>query len=217
MILPFLMNSLITSLFESYSKSKAIKVIDYMVQSSESLEAFWHPLGFIHIKLFKRGSENFRLHIWPQKQRSKTSTNYPIHNHIYDIESIVLSGRIGCQNYEVRQSKTSNSSLCDVLYFKDKSVLKSTKKKIKVIEKNLSWTNADNSYCINKGEFHQSVVPEGEFSATLLRNYNYSADSNPKVVVNSIKIDFSTQNIKVSDRVLKNNLNILKNRLLARS
>ncbi|GAA3628147.1 hypothetical protein [Flavivirga jejuensis] len=186
------MNNIIYSLFNSYSKVNMIKILDFLIDDINNICAEWHPLGFIYIKLIQGKKNDYRLHIWPKETRSSNKTKHPIHNHIYNIESLVVSGKVGCEAYSIEKKTISKTKLYKVHYSKSGSKLVSTNESVNIEKKNISWTNTGNTYIIEKGDYHQSVVEQNTFAATVVKNYNKSDNIKPTVIVN--EVDFYKHN-----------------------
>jgi hypothetical protein len=57
-----------------------------------------HPNGFIQLDLTDNGST--RLHVWPDISLPAQKTSHPIHDHIFDMVSTVISGKLMNKMYE---------------------------------------------------------------------------------------------------------------------
>lgn len=208
------MNNIVCSLFNSYSKVNMLKILDFLIYDINNIYAEWHPLGFIYIKLIQDKNNDYRLHIWPKEIRSLNKTQHPIHNHIYSIESLVVSGNVGCETYSIDKKPISKTKLYEVHYSNLGSKLVSTNELVNVEKKNISWTNAGNIYKIEKGDYHQSVVEQNTFAATVVKNYNKSDNIRPTVVVNDN--DYSEYNCpieKIDKEFVLDKLKELRNRV----
>lgn len=51
-----------------------------------------HPNGFVQLDLIPNG--DVRLHVWPDEPLQAQATRHPIHDHAFDMESVVLLGRM---------------------------------------------------------------------------------------------------------------------------
>ncbi|PGN53610.1 hypothetical protein CN978_30475 [Priestia megaterium] len=152
---------------------KLVKEAVAYLQESQQLKGNWHPLGFIHIPLGTFNNQSIRLHVWSPKERREQQPFFPIHTHIFELKSHILSGSLKNATYKVNSSdSTFKSIIYDVEYSKSGSNLKKTTKKInfeKCKEENL--TKGD-FYSVRRGEFHSSKVNKGDFTATIALTYN---------------------------------------------
>lgn len=80
--------------------ARRIEVADLIRRARESgRRPRVHPNGFVQLDLDESGA--LRLHIWPEEGRvQKQATDHPIHDHIFDMRSTVLRGRLGQQLYK---------------------------------------------------------------------------------------------------------------------
>ncbi len=191
-----------------------LKILDFLIDDVKGIYAEWHPLGFIYIKLFQDKNNDYRLHIWPKGVRSFNKTQYPIHNHTYNIKSLVVSGKVGCEAYLIEKKANSNKKLYEVHYSNLGTKLVSTDEFVEVEKSNISWTNAGNSYKIKKGDYHQSVVEQNAYAATVVKNYNKSSNIKPRIIVNdNDKLEYDCPTEKIENDLLLDKLKELKNRL----
>lgn len=90
----------------------AVALLSRLSESTEEVEGTWHPLGFIHARLFHDGDASLRLHIWPGSARSPAGTEAlsPIHDHIWDLVSQILCGELINHIVDVIPSATESAT-----------------------------------------------------------------------------------------------------------
>ncbi|MFS2213732.1 hypothetical protein ACCD08_04420 [Telluria sp. Tellsp104] len=136
----------------------------------------WHPLGFIHCKIAQNiDNDTFRLHVWPSDREATQPQEHKIHDHLFNIDSIVLVGAVENTEYEfVESDKFSDFRIIKVNYsptgpllYEDKKFGKLTKTKSEVI-------NSGNSYHIARKTLHETSLKSLDTSITLVRTFSPS-------------------------------------------
>jgi hypothetical protein len=117
---------------------------------------FWHPLGFIFCKLSQEGERKIRLHIWPNNNDRMQKPSWLIHDHVFDLKSWVIAGKIENIEYTVTDKKP-NYSVYSAGYEKDSSVLYRTDRQICINEGKRSLVRSGEVYSVLSGVLHQSV------------------------------------------------------------
>ena len=70
-------------------------VLHEVLSMSRSMDALWHPLGFMHATLLTRGSLSIRFHIWPELASPPGDlAASPIHDHRWALASQILCGTL---------------------------------------------------------------------------------------------------------------------------
>ena len=143
-------------------------------------QPLWHPLGFVSCVIRrKEGEYTTRLHLWPKYERRTKSPHWPIHNHVYDLASCVLSGRVRDTQYRLKDG--SDYAIYSVRYSGENSVLGFTNRRTS-IEKVIDEVHEPGEeYSVSLGSFHQTKVPIGESAITIVVLSNFVSD-NPLVL-----------------------------------
>ncbi len=126
----------------------------------------WHPLGFILCKLSEEGEKKIRLHIWPNNNDRMQKPAWLIHDHLFNLKSWVVAGRIENIEYSVEEG-TPNFRVYHARYEEDSSVLYRTDKKIFITEKIKYLVSAGERYSVPSGMLHQSVSVSETTSVTV--------------------------------------------------
>lgn len=144
----------------------------------------WHPLGFVIFKLVDTNPLQYRLHVWPKNKRIAKNPNWQIHNHIFDLESLVLVGKVGSEAISVSNAPTRDAThqLYRVKYTNYGSDLVNSGVSVNLHHLDTSWALAGEKYSIDKGCYHQSCVSVHDKAATLVRTNNISTSASPMVV-----------------------------------
>ena len=154
------------------------------LEEKEQIKGNWHPLGFIHIPLGIINDQSIRLHIWPQSERRRQQPFYPIHTHIFELKSHILSGTLKNTIYKVSNLNFRlESAIYEVNYNNtSESILKRTDRKINIMEVTEETLKKGDYYSVKRGEFHTSEVKEGEFAATIALTYEVQKNNTPLVI-----------------------------------
>ena len=147
--------------------------------SSKSFRAYRHPLGFVNFDLESGRSK--RIHVWQDGPRVQKYPAWPVHDHAYDFISLVLVGRVGNQEFEEISKPYTHRVYC-VEYDGIRSVVRRSQDRVSLASKTISWCHAGQTYSFPRKRFHQSVVFDGEYAATLLLVGEKGSDS-PRVAV----------------------------------
>ncbi len=165
-----------------YSMSKIERILMNLIEQPNIFEATYHPLGFIHLKLFKKSNMSLRLHIWPRETRKTQIPAWLIHNHIFDLESYVLCGSINNLRYDVVKAKNKPSHrIYEVIYDKCESQIHVTDEFVYCELLELQTFKAGDSYKVDRETFHTSIVELSELTCTLVITSNEIA-TKPKVL-----------------------------------
>lgn len=199
----------ISKLINSKDNPEKIKILlkEFIVKNISNLECKVHPLGFYVFILGKTNDESIiRLHIWDgtlQKQNSELE----IHNHIFNMTSLILFGSLINQSYDVNESSNAEGFLYEVDYINNNSILKKVKNNIALIVLGSEKIKTDEFYTIKKSLFHNTYIEE-KYVATILKT---EIDINKKPLLYS-KIDFDDSKIEFKRETVGNNkkINILE-------
>jgi hypothetical protein len=131
----------------------------------------WHPLGFIICKLSEEGEKTIRLHIWPNNSNRVQEPAWLIHDHLFDLKSWVLSGKIENTEYEITNDNP-NFSVYQASYDKEKSILHRTDQKLSIKVKHKTIINTGGIYQVSSGVLHQSVSLSKATSLTICETIN---------------------------------------------
>lgn len=175
------------SAYQLNKRSHRVALIKQIICDLPKLNPVWHPIGFILIKLEESSECVIRLHIWPAILKNPQSTNNPIHDHVYEIESTIMCGKIGCTNYQIEHDSDdkSNLKLSTVTYTEDGSTLHQTDEHVLISKTNIRWYKEGETYHIERGKFHESIISENELTCTLVKNRNFDETKKPRVIYNS--------------------------------
>jgi hypothetical protein len=148
-----------------------------------------HPLGFLHSTLADRADVALRLHIWKPGMRLVQEPAWSIHTHIFDLQSLVLIGSLKNIIYSWTADNVSPQfRMYETSYRNGASVITATRKLGKLQLESTSDVSTGLQYFVARGQFHQTDVPEGHFTATIALTKKYPGTS---LVVGNIDGDSS--------------------------
>ncbi len=124
---------------------------------SESVEFRYHPLGFISGQLWQSDLEFVRLHIWCKESSVEQCPYFGIHDHVFDLESLVMCGRVMNRLYEELDGPATHR-VYNVRYEGEESVTRASEHstRIRMVEETVCGTG--DSYKVPKGRLHESVL-----------------------------------------------------------
>lgn len=143
-----------------------------------------HPLGFIHTKVGTVENVALRLHLWPEIERPYQEPRLPIHDHIWRLDSHLLTGRIENRVYDVAETaQEPTHRVYQVSYGSDapKSILRPTETTVRAGLAERSTYTAGDHYSVGLNTYHASRVPADRFTATIVATTEFE-ERPPKVL-----------------------------------
>jgi hypothetical protein len=174
-------------LIDEYENGKmefgAIKelILSEIIRNIDSLDFLAHPLGFAMTKIRETSAGSLRLHLWLKNQDFTQVPNLPIHDHIFDFKSLILTGCISNCVYEVIEGMKPNRSIYRTHYVGDTSVITKCDLNVELKQLSLKTESTGNVYHFKNKIFHSSDVPKSTTTITFLETMN-KQNSLPRVV-----------------------------------
>ena len=147
-------------------------------QDIKDTDVLWHPLGFCGATIERGSDYHLKVHYWPKGDRRPKTPNWPIHTHRFELESLVLAGKITDVQYRTDKAGSDWNQYA-VEYIGDE-------------KRNSSWTDAckhanlteisqttfqaGDKYRVAKGTAHQSVVSETVATLTFVKTWDRSPE-----------------------------------------
>ena len=129
----------------------------------------WHPTGFVVGKLRVSEHGTLRLHVWPDDARVYGEPHWPVHDHVFSLESLVLVGAVVSREHEVVDDPAGSMRRWAVDYGPGRdSRLVPEGEPVTMRPAAPITTRAGEAYSVDAGRFHASTVPEGQLAATLV-------------------------------------------------
>ena len=169
------MDNLLEKLEQSIIDSSEVQTVfgflrEYLIQKKESIEIKLHPLGFYAIKIGSNHKNvNLRLHIW-NGDLSPQNKNLMIHNHVFDMKSLIIMGQLTNVIYEINGDK--NGLPCytyETSYTNTQSLLTKVNSKSYLSTKRSHDVMSGEYYSLERGLYHESIWRDDNYTATLLR------------------------------------------------
>lgn len=120
------------------------------------LPAIGHPNGFLAIPLHEEPSGVIRLHLWSGSD--PLQGEHSIHDHTYDLQSLVLPGALRQALWKVEASDDGPLEEFGVSYRGAGSEIHATGRRVSVTELDTRLLSAGDRYSVEAGAFH-SIVP----------------------------------------------------------
>jgi hypothetical protein len=187
------------------TRLKIIEIMQDILQKPADFEATWHPLGFVHVSLGNFENKNLRLHIWREDGKKSPLLTSSIHNHIRDLTSFVLLGKIR-NNYINCYPEAENPShrVYQVIYDGRVNLLKPTSTLIAYEKVESAVFMSPEQYIIKSGEFHYTELLS-QIAVTVVVAEK-TTDSPPQTLGPIEKNSFRMSRILVSPPELRRNM-----------
>lgn len=184
----------------------AAKLMGEVIDNIDHFSPTWHALGFVHCTLHSMSAGTLRLHIWPENTRSESEQRDKIHDHLFSLRSMILTGEVTNRLYRLDPPEIALSThrMFEVLYQENRSELVATNNFFAPVVYAQSCHLKGDCYTVGSGEFHDSSVCPTRFTATLVATYEHTQmaprmlgklDSPPSPTRK--KVDFSLAEWKV--------------------
>jgi hypothetical protein len=184
--------------------------------SNDDVHGLLHPLGFVILTLQDWcNGERLRIHIWQPDPKKYNNRNW-IHDHEYNIVSLVLKGVIINKKFNcVLGLENGKFPVYNVQRYENNSDLFNTNKFCEISYNSSEEILSGNLYSIKRGEFHLSEAVDNEVTCTLVLNSD-KAISPPTVIgiKNDDRMEFIYQREYVDSIFLKNLLKDLIKKLI---
>ncbi len=127
----------------------------------------WHPLGFVHGTVGRVGDTAVRLHIWHPSLRRIQDPAWLVHDHVWDLESLLLAGELTNEDYLSEQAPDGDRLLYTVAYNEQTSVLASSGLRVFSELDAATPIPVHETYRVSRGAFHSTTVPLRRGAVTL--------------------------------------------------
>lgn len=126
-------------------------------QSSSTMVAQRHPLGFFACRWPLGGGRSLRLHLWSKQFGWAQEPGWEIHDHVFSFSSLLLAGELKNRVYDIEEtSSTGQYSVYEVLYNGSESSLKMIHDGVKLTVSADTVESAGAIYSMDAGILHSS-------------------------------------------------------------
>jgi hypothetical protein len=169
---PMNISNLAEKLFNSKITEDEVKeIVEYAYHTNAMFN--WHPLGFVHYKLFENDGTILRLHIWPSTGRRYQEPQFTIHDHIFDMTSYIVTGVQTNVLYKVySDSEKPNGKLYSVGYVEGQSWVRDIGRQISFIELSRTEYKKNETYSMTEAIFHESDIRNDALVCTVVTTKN---------------------------------------------
>lgn len=144
-------------------------VAEVLTTAAAAKDVAWHPTGFVVGKVRVTEHGMLRLHVWPDDERIYGEPHWPVHDHVFSLQSLVLVGAVVNREHAVADDPTGSMRRWAVDYGPGRdSRLVPDGQPVAMRSAEPITTRAGETYCVEAGRFHASTVPEGQLAATLV-------------------------------------------------
>ncbi len=152
------------------------EILNFVINNYEQFDPNWHALGFIHCKLMSFEKGTLRLHIWEGQEKHPEEQREKIHDHLFSLNSFVISGKIKNEFFEAQETTSLNFThyAYTVQYGNKFSQLKLIDKLYKVRKLDEKVILGGEYYEIKSTRFHRSSLINGSTALTLVATYEHT-------------------------------------------
>lgn len=160
--------------------ARRVDAVMQLLRQPRAIEsAVWHPYGFVACRLGRVDGGTLRLHLWPAGERTRQEPDWPIHNHIFRLDSTILAGELTNHDYQV--SASGRDPLYRVRYHEGQSILTRSEDQVDAVLVRSEVQEPEKTYLIEPLDYHASEVPTEVFAATIVLTSKHVDDA-PAVV-----------------------------------
>jgi hypothetical protein len=127
-----------------------------------------HPYGFFVMRCGSHSGADLRIHAWLDVQRMRQEPDWPPHTHPGPILSFVIAGCVRNRVWNVVRDRLGTHTVYQVSYSGEESVLKRTKRLVRVQPASETQICAGECYEVPAKVFHDSDVAPGERAVTVV-------------------------------------------------
>ncbi|GII26619.1 hypothetical protein [Planotetraspora mira] len=151
----------------------ALGALDEVAGGLSGIAAVRHPLGFLCLPVERAGEYGVCVHIWSATARPAGNTTSQVHCHSWDLVSHVLYGQV----HNVRAVVTdagpdAGHRVFSVTSSPEGDVIRPTGRTVSCATGRIDIFGPGDTYTLQAGTFHSSVIPEGVETATVALGRN---------------------------------------------
>lgn len=164
--------------------------IGRLIEDARARGGVWHSNGFVVCTLDAADwgitdGGALRLHLWPAGERVRLASNPPVHDHVWDLASRVIVGRLHERRYEIENDPDGRYEPYWARYGKGRdSVLEPSGRRVRLVRTETIAHEAGSIYTLEAHRLHSSHARRGQLTATLMRTGPVS-DESPRVIANA--------------------------------
>ncbi|WP_133239281.1 hypothetical protein [Microvirga sp. KLBC 81] len=142
-----------------------------------------HPLGFLYASEAVSDGMNLRYHLWPEGWHvPETQAGGEIHDHIYQLNSLVLGGALRHETFEAVLAQDGDYELLEVAYSTAESSMCRTGARVVLRQLTNEVHGAGTAYRLAPGVIHRASAVAAP-AATLVLTIPKSAAPAPRVLI----------------------------------
>jgi hypothetical protein len=139
-----------------------------VVEGRRDLRAVRHPLGFLCLPLYRDGVRGACVHIWSASLPPAPVTTSRMHSHSWDLASYVLYGRVGNVVLHVVDDPSGGTHrVFEIHSHGDADEVRATPRLVRFNMARHEAVGPGDTYRMDAGTFHESVMTDGPEAATL--------------------------------------------------
>ena len=175
-------------IIDNLSVEELLRLIESRRQNGEEIKL--HPNGFLQLSLSSGHwrEQGLRLHVWSDSLPRKNHPKFRIHDHIFDIESYILLGKIQNKNYIIRDDPEGEHLIVEA----GLEDVHPTNKRVNAFLSDYFSKVAGEKYTLPRLQFHSSES-EASLTATVMSKKNTNLTILPRVLA---PVDYKTEELE---------------------
>lgn len=134
-------------------------MIEELIEAAHRIGEFrLHPLGFFYLQYELGNGARRRIPVWVPDAGDRPDNDR--HQHSFDIELLVVAGKMQSEVYRFRQTEEGSELEFEVVYEADKSILQPTGRRGELDPIASFETGAGHRYKLAAGVVHRVIVTE---------------------------------------------------------
>jgi hypothetical protein len=154
--------------------------LEYLQSPIASVDARWHPLGFIDFPIAQRGGASLTkisIHVWHPHYARPQRPQQICHSHGWNLFSVVLAGSLQNRIFEVRNHSRGNGRVYEVVYTGSTSDSNATKRRVRAEILHTEVYSARDSYTLSADKFHWTVMSDSLLATVMFSDLAHETRS----------------------------------------
>ncbi len=144
--------------------------LDYAIRHINPDKLMWHPTGFMALHTTARfEGMPVRMHFWPRGNRPIDPAHPPIHNHVWPLAGLVVTGTYSEAIYQLEESETGPLACYKVNYHsRDDSTVRADALRYRVDQRDFYSYQAGEIHSVAAGTWHETVISSSDRVITVM-------------------------------------------------
>jgi hypothetical protein len=147
---------------------QAVSLIQEIALRRARFSAVRHPLGFLYAPLLRESSRALRLHIWLRDAPRPQLTTSPIHDHTWQLTSLVVCGELENRIIHVYDADDPTHRIFEIRGIGSDDFLQPSERLVRFRCSAVERVRQGERYVVAAGQFHFTEVAQEITTATIV-------------------------------------------------